>query len=283
MMGDNGDAFTPWKLPRPNIEAICSTGKLSKKQRHDVRHSLPLESSPCTPSKSAKSKFLMPVNITPFPFSPQNLMSAQQTNTPRPELSALLSSHKSLKVSDRNSSPLGSKALIDGGIDLMEMSDFDDSSSDDLIYAVDLISSEAAYVSCPWKCPSFQNLDHKYFTGAYPNICCRECTHTEYVTDYLHDNYNVLEFVGRGSFSEVYRVESKKDGKVYALKKSTSPYTGISDRYALILYLIFRIKKIEEVKTLWRLKGHANIISIESAWEQSGILYILTEFCGTGR
>ena len=229
MMGD-GDACTPWKLPRPDIDAICSTGQLAKKQRHDIRRSLPLESSPTTPSKAAKSKFLMPVNITPFPFSPQNLPNSQKLQTPKIDSLIHSSCHRPVKIAERNSSPLGSKMHLSMDTDLLAMSDFE-SSSDELTYEMDTFSSESAFLSCPWKCPAVQSLDQMYFAKEYPNICCRDCGHMENSTDYLHENYNVLECVGRGSFSDVYKVTSKIDGTLYALKKNSIPYTGISDRY----------------------------------------------------
>lgn len=229
MMGD-GDACTPWKLPRPDVDAICSTGQLMKKQRHDIRRSLPLESSPSTPSKTAKSKFLMPVNITPFPFSPQNLLNMQKSQTPKVDCFVNSSSHRPIKVSERNSSPLGSKMNMNLDTDLFAMSDFE-SSSDEITYAMDTFSSESAFLSCPWKCPAVQLLDPKYFAEEYPNICCRDCCHMEHTLDYLHDNFDVLDCVGHGSFSDVYKVASKSDGTIYALKKSSLPYTGISDRY----------------------------------------------------
>lgn len=33
-----------------------------------------------------------------------------------------------------------------------------------------------------------------------------------------------LEKIGEGSFSEVFKVRSKEDGKLYAIKKSNRPY-----------------------------------------------------------
>lgn len=227
-MGDDG-ACTPWKLPQPDIDAICSTGQLTKKQKHDMRRSLPLESSPTTPSKTAKSKFLMPVNITPFPFSPQNLVGNQFSQTPKID-NMLHSAQRPSKNAERNSSPLGSKFHMAMDHDLMEMSDFDSSSEEDLAYVVEIISSETAFVSCPWKCPAVQILDQKYFIEEYPNICSRNCSHSECSVDYLHENFIVLDCVGKGSFSDVYRVSSKTDGTTYALKRNSLPYTGISDR-----------------------------------------------------
>ena len=41
--------------------------------------------------------------------------------------------------------------------------------------------------------------------------------------------------------------------------------------------------KLEEVAALWEVSEAPNCVQIISAWEQSGILFIETEFCSNGR
>lgn len=49
-----------------------------------------------------------------------------------------------------------------------------------------------------------------------------------------------------------------------------------------IFCIHYRLHKIEEVKNLWKLKSSKTILQIETAWEQSGFLYIVTEYCCNG-
>lgn len=48
--------------------------------------------------------------------------------------------------------------------------------------------------------------------------------------DYFESNYNVIDIVGRGEFSEVYRVEDKQRPGVFAVKRTKQPFAGPRDR-----------------------------------------------------
>lgn len=45
----------------------------------------------------------------------------------------------------------------------------------------------------------------------------------------------------------------------------------------------FRLDKLTEVRILWEIADCPNCIRIFSAWEQSGFLHILFEYCENGR
>ena len=49
-------------------------------------------------------------------------------------------------------------------------------------------------------------------------------------SDYFADNFEILELIGHGCFSVVYKVRSKRDHQIFALKKTKSPFKGNSDR-----------------------------------------------------
>lgn len=91
--------------------------------------------------------------------------------------------------------------------------------------------------------------------------------------DYLNTNYEMLEFLGSGSFSDVFSVRSKKHKCIYAVKKTKSSFSGLVDRK----------RKIKEVHHLWLASGCDNCIQIVESWEQRGHLYIVMEFCSNGR
>ncbi len=55
--------------------------------------------------------------------------------------------------------------------------------------------------------------------------------HHSECSDYFADNFEILELVGHGCFSVVYKVRSKRDDQIFALKKTKSSYKGNSDRY----------------------------------------------------
>ncbi|XP_043942601.1 membrane-associated tyrosine- and threonine-specific cdc2-inhibitory kinase isoform X2 [Protopterus annectens] len=75
--------------------------------------------------------------------------------------------------------------------------------------------------------------------------------------------------LGRGSFGEVYKVRSKEDGKLYAVKRSMEQFRGESDRQ----------RKLEEVRKHERVGRHQNCVQFVRAWEEKRQLYIQTELC----
>ena len=77
--------------------------------------------------------------------------------------------------------------------------------------------------------------------------------------------------LGAGSFGEVFKVQSKDDGKTYAVKKAMSQYKGVEDRRC----------RLQEVKIQAKLQDHPNCVKIIHAWEENDLLYIQTELCQT--
>ncbi|CAH2308267.1 membrane-associated tyrosine- and threonine-specific cdc2-inhibitory kinase isoform X1 [Pelobates cultripes] len=75
--------------------------------------------------------------------------------------------------------------------------------------------------------------------------------------------------LGRGSFGEVYKVRSREDGCLYAVKRSVSPFRGESDRQ----------RKLQEVRKHERVGQHPNCVRFVRAWEEKSLLYLQTELC----
>ncbi|KAH7831775.1 putative membrane-associated tyrosine- and threonine-specific cdc2-inhibitory kinase [Monocercomonoides exilis] len=87
--------------------------------------------------------------------------------------------------------------------------------------------------------------------------------------NYLFDTISLL---GSGSFSEVYKVRSKADGKLYAVKWTKKHHRGDEDRKNSII----------ELHSLSRIGHHPNLISFIQAWECDGLMIIQTELCENG-
>lgn len=81
--------------------------------------------------------------------------------------------------------------------------------------------------------------------------------------------FQTLYKLGRGSFGEVYKVRSREDGSVYAVKRSVSPFRGESDR----------LHKLQEVRKHERVGEHPNCLRFVRAWEERRMLYLQTELC----
>nr|XP_040032133.1 membrane-associated tyrosine- and threonine-specific cdc2-inhibitory kinase [Gasterosteus aculeatus aculeatus]XP_040032134.1 membrane-associated tyrosine- and threonine-specific cdc2-inhibitory kinase [Gasterosteus aculeatus aculeatus]XP_040032135.1 membrane-associated tyrosine- and threonine-specific cdc2-inhibitory kinase [Gasterosteus aculeatus aculeatus]XP_040032136.1 membrane-associated tyrosine- and threonine-specific cdc2-inhibitory kinase [Gasterosteus aculeatus aculeatus] len=88
---------------------------------------------------------------------------------------------------------------------------------------------------------------------------------------YFSQCYTNLGLLGRGSFGEVYKVESNKDGRQYAVKRSAHRFRGNSDRN----------RGMREARNHERLCPHPHILNFVAAWEECGRLYIQTELCST--
>ncbi|GAW17093.1 hypothetical protein ANO14919_065430 [Xylariales sp. No.14919] len=112
----------------------------------------------------------------------------------------------------------------------------------------------------------------------------------------LTHRFGKVEFLGRGEFSEVYKVvESIKPvvtadnsffgtpaqlshtppspaTKVFAVKKLILPFQGDRDRKL----------RMKEVDVLKHLVGYDHILQLVNHWEENNSLYIQTEFCEEG-
>ncbi|CAF1558896.1 unnamed protein product [Didymodactylos carnosus] len=47
---------------------------------------------------------------------------------------------------------------------------------------------------------------------------------------YWEQCFENLQYLGQGSFAQVYKVRNKEDGQLYAIKRSKEKFRGVSDR-----------------------------------------------------
>lgn len=109
----------------------------------------------------------------------------------------------------------------------------------------------------------------------------------------LTTRFENVELIGTGEFSQVFRVSrphgesfssvfslpptgrkspNSLPNRVWAVKKAKQPYSGLRDRE----------RRIREVDVLKTLTNSDHVISFMDSWENSGHLYIQTEFCEEG-
>jgi len=88
---------------------------------------------------------------------------------------------------------------------------------------------------------------------------------------FFHQCFYVEGNIGSGSFGDVFRVRSKEDGQMYAIKRSRVPFRGTTDRK----------EKLEEVRKMESLPHHPNCVHFYQAWEENQFLYIQLELCKT--
>ncbi|XP_012587137.1 PREDICTED: membrane-associated tyrosine- and threonine-specific cdc2-inhibitory kinase [Condylura cristata] len=87
---------------------------------------------------------------------------------------------------------------------------------------------------------------------------------------FFQQSFQRLSRLGRGSYGEVFKVRSREDGRLYAVKRSVSPFRGPKDR----------ARRLAEVGGHEKVGRHPHCVRLERAWEEGGVLYLQTELCG---
>lgn len=264
---------SPCSLPKPNQNVFHSVGKLTKK--HDSLHerlSLPLHlTTPNTP-KSNRSRFVLPSSLSPFPLSPKNItsptlnnakplsasyhavstplkigFSSEHLNNFEPETLSKSSRSPSRSQWERPGSPNVVSSSLVRESDILELSSsfgYEDDSSDDGMEIED-DTDIGAYDISPemlrpvlWRNPVVNFLTREYFEGIETGPTLnRPCFDPEGLVDYFSCRFEIIESFGDGSFSNVFKVFDRIDGKIYAVKRSKKPFSGTIDRYVFISFM----------------------------------------------
>lgn len=110
---------------------------------------------------------------------------------------------------------------------------------------------------------------------------------------YFEQCFDVISLIGEGSFSEVFKVRSKKDGCLYAIKKSKVPYKSETYRrvrtiiknyfhffmFSFCEFLQYKQERLEEVRRYEQLSKHEHCLTLYYAWEEDNRLYMQLELC----
>jgi len=88
---------------------------------------------------------------------------------------------------------------------------------------------------------------------------------------YFEQAFAIEALVGAGCFGNVFRVKSKEDNGLYAVKIAREAYRGTTDR----------AQKLEEVRKHQLLLPHSNCVHFYQSWEEKGRLYQQFELCET--
>lgn len=86
---------------------------------------------------------------------------------------------------------------------------------------------------------------------------------------YFEQCFDVLARIGEGSFGEVFKVRSKEDGRLYAIKRSKKLCRGEATRQ----------ERINEVRQHEKFSANEHCITLYKAWEQHDLLYMQLELC----
>ncbi|WVQ79694.1 hypothetical protein IAT38_001794 [Cryptococcus sp. DSM 104549] len=89
----------------------------------------------------------------------------------------------------------------------------------------------------------------------------------------LETDFTLVENLGSGAFSQVWKVREKKTGRVFAVKAG-KPYQGVKGR----------LRQLEEIAILHQLSldPHPNVIEYVDSWDSHRRLYILTTLVECG-
>ncbi|KAM6156026.1 membrane-associated tyrosine- and threonine-specific cdc2-inhibitory kinase isoform 1-T1 [Rhynchocyon petersi] len=108
------------------------------------------------------------------------------------------------------------------------------------------------------------------FRGEAPEILQSPRYDPSRPESFFQQCFQKIGCLGRGSYGEVFKVRSKDDGRLYAIKRSMSPFRGPKDR----------ARKLAEVGGHEKVGQHPRCVRLERAWEEDGLLYLQTELCG---
>lgn len=86
---------------------------------------------------------------------------------------------------------------------------------------------------------------------------------------YYEQRFEQISRIGEGSFGEVFKVQSKDDGKYYAVKR-TKQFLR-SENY--------RAERLEEVRRYEQFSNHEHCITLHNAWEEDERLFMQMELC----
>lgn len=151
--------------------------------------------------------------------------------------------------------------------------------------------NNTTFGSFPPATPTSRQVDHFGFADRRMSITPVNGQGPSDVDMVLNSLFNHVELIGKGEFSQVFRVTESSNAahvtpqqgtpgtpptpsqaRVFAVKKTRLPFFGAKDREA----------KLREVSVLQTLRGRAHVVQFVDSWEKQFHLYIQTEYCEEG-
>jgi membrane-associated tyrosine- and threonine-specific cdc2-inhibitory kinase len=86
---------------------------------------------------------------------------------------------------------------------------------------------------------------------------------------YFEQCFETICKLGEGSFGEVFKVRSRDDGKLYAIKKTKQIFRSENHRR----------ERLEEVKRYEQFSNNEHCVTMYKAWEQDDLLFMQIELC----
>jgi len=86
---------------------------------------------------------------------------------------------------------------------------------------------------------------------------------------YFKQCFDVVHKLGEGDFGEVWKVKSKEDGKLYAVKKTKHSFRGQN----------YRRERLEEVRRYEQFSNNEHCVTLFKAWEEDDLLFMQIELC----
>ena len=118
--------------------------------------------------------------------------------------------------------------------------------------------------------------DHRLFDQAVqePSL---QSTNVEVVS--LATSFEILGVLGRGTFADVFKVRSKKDGNLYAVKKHRRQFRGRRDRDMTMA----EVRYMQRLQSTSSLSAKSNnclyLLFFYQAWQEEGHFFCQTELC----
>lgn len=214
-----------------------------------------LHSTPTYPNQLKNENAKMMPAVTASPLGPFERMGAKTPKTPRDSSTLVPPDPSSLSISNHDA------------------------------------PNNATFGSFPPATPTSRQVDHFGFADRRMSITPVNGQGPSDVDVVLNSLFDHVELIGKGEFSQVFRVTESSNpshvtpqqgtpgtpptpsqARVFAVKKTRLPFFGAKDREA----------KLKEVNVLQALRGRAHVVQFVDSWEKQFHLYIQTEFCEEG-
>lgn len=92
-------------------------------------------------------------------------------------------------------------------------------------------------------------------------------------------SFEILGMLGRGTFADVYKVRSRKDGKLYAVKKHRRQFRGRRDR-EITLSEVRHMQRLQSSnKNVAKSSYSLYLLFFYQAWQEDGHFFCQTELC----